>query len=156
MRPACSPIRDRHPEPPARQTRIGIDLVRLSAIERSMADFGARFTSRMFAPAELRDATRDGRLDARALAARFAAKEAAIKAFGLSQAGVAWSQIEVRAAPGAEGPGRVVLTGRAAESVAGCGAYEIAVTWSQQGDLACAIVVAAPVEADAVAAIDNE
>lgn len=133
--------------PASRQTRIGIDLVRLSAIERSIADFGARFTSRMFAPAELDDATVDGRLDTRALAARFAAKEAAIKAFGLSHAGVAWSQIEVRAGEGDALASRMVLSGRAAESVAACGPYAIAVTWSHHADLACAIVVASPVEA---------
>ena len=140
----------------ARQTRIGIDLVRLSAIERSVADFGARFTSRMFAPAELADATVDGRLDARALAARFAAKEAAIKAFELSEVGVAWSQIEVRPGSAPHAASRVVLTGRAAESVSACGPYEIAVSWSHQGDLACAVVVASPVAAAAMADDDNE
>ena len=132
--------------PVARQARIGIDLVQVAAIERSIADFGARFTTRMFAPGELREATVDGRLDVRAHAARFAAKEAAIKAFDLSEAGVAWSQIEVQAVPGDASSNRMVLTGRAAESVRACGPYEISVALSHREDMACAIVVALPAE----------
>jgi len=125
-----------------RPARIGIDLVRVAEIERSLADFGDRFATRMFAPGELRDATVGGRLDARALAVRFAAKEAAIKAFDLSEAGVAWSQIEVCAGDG--DVHRVRFGGRAAESVSACGPYEVAATLSHRGDLACAIVVALP------------
>jgi holo-[acyl-carrier protein] synthase len=131
-------------EPVARPARIGMDLVQVAAIERSVADFGARFTTRIFAPGELRAATVDGRLDVRALAARFAAKEAAIKAFGLPEAGVAWSQIEVQAVAGDASANRIVLTGRAAEAVAACGRYEIAVALSHREGMACAIVVALP------------
>jgi holo-[acyl-carrier protein] synthase len=127
--------------------RIGIDAVQVGAIERSLADFGARFTSRIYAPGELREATVDGRVDAGALAARFAAKEAAIKAFGLSEAGVAWSQIEVGPPAGDAPARRMVLKGRAAESAAACGPYEIAVALSHRGGMACAVVVALPVEA---------
>lgn len=123
-------------------TRVGIDLVQVAAIERSIADFGTRFTHRLFAERELRESTVDGRLDARALAQRFAAKEATIKAFELSEAGVGWSQIEV---VGNGGPAaRVRLHGRAAASAAHAGAYEIAAALSSDGDLACAIVVARP------------
>ncbi len=127
------------------QTRVGIDLVQVAAIERSIADFGARFTHRLFAERELRDCTVAGRLDARALAQRFAAKEATIKAFDLSDAGVGWSQIEL--VPDAAGDGaaaRMRLHGRAAESAARSGSYEIAASLSLDGDLACAIVVARP------------
>jgi holo-[acyl-carrier protein] synthase len=130
--------------PDFRRARIGVDLASVGDIERSLADFGPRFATRIFAPAELRDATVDGRLDARALAGRFAAKEAAIKAFGLAEAGVAWSQIEVEPLPGEGSAGRVRLTGRAAECATACGRYEIAVRWSHERDLACAVVVALP------------
>jgi holo-[acyl-carrier protein] synthase len=133
--------------------RIGIDLVQVSAIERSLADFGSRFSGRLFAPGELRDSTRDGRLDARRLAARFAAKEAAIKAFDLAQAGVGWAQIEVTDCD--EAAGRVRLHGRAAASIRDLGMYEIALSLSNDGDLACAIVVALPARAGQAAGMDR-
>jgi holo-[acyl-carrier protein] synthase len=122
--------------------RIGIDLVRVDRIAESMRAFGDRFTRRIFAAGELSDSTLSGRLDAGRLALRFAAKEAAIKAFDLSEAGIGWSQIELTAWDGAGG--RIRLHGRAAEAAARLGAYEIAVTSSQEGGLACAIVVALP------------
>jgi holo-[acyl-carrier protein] synthase len=124
----------------APQTRIGIDLVEVAAIEQSIAAFGARFTHRLFAARELRESTIDGRLCARALAMRFAAKEATIKAFDLSDAGVGWAQIEVVGIDDASA--RVRLHGRAAGSAGYCGSYEIAASLSQDGGLACAIVVA--------------
>jgi len=130
------------PSLPRAALRIGIDLVHVGAVERSLSDFGARFSDRLFAPGELRDSTVAGRLDARRLALRFAAKEATIKAFDLGAIGLGWSQIEVIAdAPAA---GRVRLHGRAAAAAAGAGSYEIAVSWSHDGDVACAIVVAVP------------
>jgi holo-[acyl-carrier protein] synthase len=130
--------------------RVGIDLVQVAEIERSLAEFGPRFAARLFAAGELADSTVDGRLDAGALAQRFAAKEATIKAFDLGDAGIGWTQIEVvRDEPVRDELvrdggrlARVRLHGRAAESAACCGAYEIAASLSRDGDLACAIVVA--------------
>jgi holo-[acyl-carrier protein] synthase len=122
--------------------RIGIDLVLVARIAESVADFGNRFTQRLFAPRELADSTVAGRLDAGRLARRFAAKEAAIKAFDLSEAGIAWSQIEMT--EDEETGGCIRLHGRAAESAARLGAYDIAVSSSLDGGLACAIVVALP------------
>jgi len=130
------------PSLPRAALRIGIDLVHVGAVERSLSDFGARFSDRLFAPGELRDSTVAGRLDARRLALRFAAKEATIKAFDLSEAGVGWTQIEMTACDGASA--RMRLHGRAAAAVARCGDYEIAVTATLDDDLACAIVVALP------------
>jgi holo-[acyl-carrier protein] synthase len=122
--------------------RIGIDLVQVERIAASLRTFGDRFTRRLFAPGELGDSTVDGRLDPVRLALRFAAKEATIKAFDLSEVGIGWSQIEMTQCVGAAG--RIRLHGRAAESAAHAGDYEIAVATSQDGDLACAIVVALP------------
>jgi holo-[acyl-carrier protein] synthase len=128
------------PLPPG--ARIGIDLVRVDRIAASLQEFGDRFAQRLFAPGELRDSTVDGRLDPLRLALRFAAKEATIKAFDLSEAGIGWSQIEMTSCVGAAG--QIRLHGRAAESAAQAGEYEIAVSSSQDGGLACAIVVALP------------
>jgi len=128
------------PTPPG--ARIGIDLVHVARIAQSLETFGDRFAQRLFAAGERRDATVDGRLDPRRLALRFAAKEATIKAFDLSEAGVGWTQIEMTACDGASA--RMRLHGRAAAAVARCGDYEIAVTATLDDDLACAIVVALP------------
>ena len=81
-------------------------------------------------------------LDPGRLALRFAAKEAAIKAFDLSEAGIGWSQIEMTDCVG--DAARIRLHGRAAESAARFGTYEIAVQSSQDDGMACAIVVALP------------
>lgn len=147
-----SPCANPEPGPVPRagaRARIGIDLVRVDEIARSVADFGSRFTARLFSGGELRDCEADGRLDVRALARRFAAKEATIKAFDLAQAGVGWAQIEVTGvAAGGGRAGRIALHGRAAEA-AGAGRYDIAVSLSDDDDLACAIVVALPAGGDA-------
>jgi len=129
----------------ASSTRIGIDLVHVARIAESVREFGDRFTQRLFAAGELRDSTVAGRLDAGLLAQRFAAKEAVIKAFDLSDAGIGWSQIEMTDCGG--GTARIRLHGRAAESAACLGPYEIAVTSSQDDGMACAIVVAMPGDA---------
>ncbi len=122
--------------------RVGIDLVHVGRIAESVRSFGDRFTQRLFAAGELRDSTVAGRLDASLLARRFAAKEAAIKAFDLSEVGIAWSQIEMTECVGEAG--RIRLHGRAAESAARLGTYEIAVSTSQDDGMACAVVVALP------------
>lgn len=122
--------------------RIGIDLAHVDRIEASLRAFGNRFSHRLFAAGELLASTVDGRLDPAHLALRFAAKEATIKAFDLSEAGIGWSQIEMTG--GVDGAGRIRLHGRAAEFAARAGAYEIAVASSQDDGMACAIVVALP------------
>jgi holo-[acyl-carrier protein] synthase len=137
------------PPAPPPGARIGIDLVDVERVAQSMAEFGERFTRRLFAPGELRAAASGGRLDAGVLAAHFAAKEAAIKAFDLAEAGIGWTQIEVAGIDGRAGVGRVRLHGRAAESAARApGPYEIAVALSHDDGLACAIVVALPARAE--------
>ena len=60
---------------------LGMDLVEIDRIEDSMKKFGDRFLKRIFHPAEVAYAESQAR-PATHLAARFAAKEAASKAFG--------------------------------------------------------------------------
>ncbi|MGA7800267.1 MAG: holo-ACP synthase [Gammaproteobacteria bacterium] len=60
---------------------IGTDIVRVARMERILKRFGARFARRILTPNELRDFERAAR-PAHFLAKRFAAKEAAAKAFG--------------------------------------------------------------------------
>ena len=60
---------------------LGMDLVEIDRIEDSMKKFGDRFLHRIFHPGEVQYAQTQAR-PATNLAARFAAKEAASKAFG--------------------------------------------------------------------------
>src|SRR5262245_45638822 len=74
---------------------IGIDIVEISRIEEKLSRGNVRFRDRLFTAAEI--AYCEGRASRFAsYAARFAAKEAAMKALGTGWAeGVAWQEIEV-------------------------------------------------------------
>jgi len=80
---------------------LGIDLVELNRIERSMDRHGQKFLSRILTPYELN--LLPSRAKANAVpyvAARFAAKEAAAKALGTGfREGVWFKTIEVRPLP---------------------------------------------------------
>ena len=80
------------------------------------------------------------------LAARFAAKEAAIKALALAEVGVNWRDIEVRKQ--GDGSCQLVLRGKAAAQAARMGVSSIAVSLSHDGDYAGAVVTALCVGAE--------
>jgi holo-[acyl-carrier protein] synthase len=121
---------------------VGIDLVMVSRVEASLARFGERFLRRVFTDGEIAYATSTPALAAERLAARFAAKEATIKALDLAEAGVGWRQIEVLR----EASGRVVLAlhgaARAAADEAGVG--ELSLSLTHEGDYSAAVVLALP------------
>jgi holo-[acyl-carrier protein] synthase len=60
---------------------LGMDLIEIERIEESLERFGDRFLEKIFHPSEIKYARSQSR-PAISLAARFAAKEAASKAFG--------------------------------------------------------------------------
>ena len=95
---------------------IGSDLCDIRRIERSLARFGDRFTTRIFTQGE--QAKSDGRAGrAASYARRFAAKEACAKALGTGlRAGVFWRDMEVVNLPG--GKPTLRLTGGALERLA--------------------------------------
>jgi holo-[acyl-carrier protein] synthase len=74
---------------------IGIDLIEVSRIKAMIRRYGEKFLSRVFTPQEREYSLRSVR-SAEHFAARFAAKEAVMKALGtgLSQ-GIAWTDVEV-------------------------------------------------------------
>jgi len=79
---------------------LGLDATEISRIEQSIQRFGDRFLHRIFTPGEIAYATRR-RNPGPHFAARFAAKEAAMKALGTGQSrGVLWRDIEVVRAGG--------------------------------------------------------
>ncbi|WCM56090.1 holo-ACP synthase [Microbacterium sp. EF45047] len=118
----------------------GIDLVDIARFERSVART-PRLLERLFTPSE-----RTLRL--RSLAARYAAKEALIKALGGSD-GVHWSEIEI--ASEASGRPRFVLSGSTAAVVAERGITTLHLTLTHDAGLAAAFVVAERTDAPAAA-----
>jgi holo-[acyl-carrier protein] synthase len=109
---------------------VGIDLVEIERVERAL-ERRPRLAERLFTPAELAYARQRAR-PGRHLAARFAAKEAVIKALGQ---GVPMSQIEVMSGE----PPTLQLHGRAAEVA---GDTEIAISLTHSDDTAAAVAVA--------------
>jgi holo-[acyl-carrier protein] synthase len=116
-------------------TGIGIDLLEINRLERAL-ERHPRLAERVFTEDERRYAAARAR-PGRHLAARFAAKEAVVKALGLSD-GFGLAEIEVLAGE----PPTVRLSGRAAEAAAG-GRIEISMTHSR--DFAAAIARAGSV-----------
>lgn len=109
---------------------IGIDLIEIDRVERAL-ERRPRLAERLFTPGELayaRDRARPGRH----LAARFAAKEAVIKALGQA---VPPRDIEVVSGK----PPQLRLHGRAAEAA---GEAEIAISLTHSRDSAAAVAIA--------------
>ena len=117
--------------------RVGVDLVQVSRIAESLEKFGERFLRRVFTEDEVAYAREAPALAAERLAARFAAKEAVIKALGLAEHALSWRDIEVRRSP--SGDCALELRGTAAAAL---GDRELAVSLSHEGDYATAVVVA--------------
>jgi holo-[acyl-carrier protein] synthase len=111
---------------------IGIDLLEIERLERAL-ERRPRLASRLFSEEELAYAAARAR-PGRHLAARFAAKEAVVKALGHS-GGLGLGEVEVLAGE----PPRARLGGRAAE-VAGGRKVEISMTHSRELASAVAIV----------------
>ncbi len=118
---------------------IGVDLVQIGRMERLLERWGERLEGRLFTPAE-RDYAALQREPARHLAARFAAKEAALKALGTGMRyGLGWKEMEVVR----DNRGRPALriTGRVANLFAERGVRRIFLSLTHEADLALAQVV---------------
>jgi holo-[acyl-carrier protein] synthase len=93
---------------------IGTDLIEVERIERAVdhPQWGERFRRRVFTPGEISYCL-GRRRHAESFAARFAAKEAVMKALGRGFGdGINWCEIEVMRT---SGPPRILLHGKAAE-----------------------------------------
>jgi holo-[acyl-carrier protein] synthase len=118
----------------------GIDIVSVSRIDRMITEHGERFLARCFAPGESELHRRGGRAAER-LAARFAAKEAVLKAMGTGlTSGIAWTDIEVITLPSGEPV--LQLHGAAQRAGAARGITGWLVSLSHTGDTAMASVIA--------------
>ena len=96
---------------------IGIDLIEIDRIQAAVTRWGDRFLNRVYTPAEVAYCFKKGE-NYPSLAARFAAKEAAMKALGTGwKRGVRWVDLEVTRKPGSAP--QMVLHGRSGELAAG-------------------------------------
>jgi len=117
----------------------GIDICEVPRIAQSIARFGVRFLHRVFTENEIRYCE-SKKNSAERYAARFAAKEAAMKALGTGASrGVTWRSIEVAHAPG----GRPILNYvRGAKQIADrLGVRRISLSLTNTESTAMAVVI---------------
>jgi len=117
----------------------GIDIAEVPRIADSIARFGQRFLERVYTEGERRYCDSKANRVER-YAARFAAKEAAMKALGTGWSrGVRWRDIEVARKPGSRPT--IVFHGKAAEFAATLGAVNVALSLTHTADMAFAQVI---------------
>ena len=117
----------------------GIDIAEVPRIQESIARFGDRFLRRIYTEAEIRYC--DSKVNrAERYAARFAAKEAAMKALGTGWShGVRWRDCEVVRLPG--GRPAIAFHGEAGEVAARLGVKHAALSLSHTSEQAIAQVI---------------
>ena len=114
---------------------VGIDLIAIPRVRAVIERHNGRFLRRVYTPVEV--AFCRGRVPE--LAARFAAKEAVMKALGTGARGIAWREIEVL--PDRRGKPLVYLYGRAKERAERIGLRALDVSMTHERDFAAAAVV---------------
>ena len=117
---------------------LGLDATEIARIAEAIERYGDRFVRRVFTEGEI--AYCRGKRDASSsFAARFAAKEAAMKALGTGHSqGVYWTGIEVVRR---HGPPHLRFHGGAAARFAAMGATESLLTLTHSRELAIAHVI---------------
>jgi holo-[acyl-carrier protein] synthase len=115
---------------------IGVDLVKISRMRDVITRWEDRFLRRVFTDDEIAYC-RSRRDPVPHFAARFAAKEAGLKALGTGlRLGVTWRELEVRRERG-QAP-RLVLSGRSRELGLARGATSMLLALTHEGDYALA------------------
>ena len=115
---------------------VGLDMIGIARIERAASRWGERFLHRVFSERELQQCR--GR--AESLAARFAAKEALLKALGTGlMRGIRWTDVEIL--HNSAGAPYVTLHGMAATIAQKKGLDHWRVSLTHSDDMAAAMVV---------------
>ena len=114
---------------------IGIDIIEIARIERAMARWRKSFLQRIYTAPEL---NLYGKKPA-SLAARFAGKEAVMKALGTPGKGVSWREIEILS--DSSGQPLVHLYGKAQNQANSLGLDGLAISLSHSREYAVALVV---------------
>jgi holo-[acyl-carrier protein] synthase len=117
----------------------GIDITEVPRIRETIERFGDRFLRRVFTEGEIRYCDSKANRFER-YAARFAAKEAGMKALGTGwNFGVRWRDVEVSRKPG--GRPTLLFHGKAAEFAARLGATNVALSLTHTPQQAMAQVI---------------
>jgi holo-[acyl-carrier protein] synthase len=126
--------------------RVGVDLVVVADVARSVRRFGNRYIDRIFTPHEIMCCRTPDRAQGpstgysvESLAARFAAKEATVKVLRPEGPRPDWRSIEVHRDRG--GWCEIRLRGRAARLAVDAGIAELAVSLTHESTMAAAVVV---------------
>ena len=115
---------------------IGVDLVRISRMREVLDRWQDRFLARVFTDGEIAYCRRR-RDPVPHFAARFAAKEAGLKALGTGlRLGISWRELEVQRERGAAP--RLVLSGRSREIGLRRGGQRMLLALTHEGDYALA------------------
>ena len=123
-------------QPSSNRFSVGVDAVSLPRFRKHLKHAGSRFLARVLVEEEIRDC--HGRTES--LAARFAAKEAALKALGTGTQGVSWHNVIVESDD--LGAPRIRLMGSAAARADTLGLNYWALSLTHDGDYAFAVVLA--------------
>ncbi|MFQ6014825.1 MAG: holo-ACP synthase [Anaerolineae bacterium] len=115
---------------------VGVDIVEIRRVEKAIERWGERFLSRVYTPAEIEYC--HGRTAE--LAARFAGKEAVVKALGTGIGQAGWLEVEIL--PDRWGKPQVSLRGGAQWRAQQMGLKEVAISLSHSQEYAIAFVVA--------------
>lgn len=117
----------------------GVDIAEVPRIQQTLERYGERFLQRVFTQEEARYCTSKANAAER-LAARFAAKEAGMKAIGTGLSdGVTWKDLEVVRLPGQRPQLR--FSGKAAEFAAALGCKRTHLSLSHTAEQAIAHVI---------------
>jgi len=125
--------------------RVGLDVVMVDDVVRSVERFGHRYLERIYTPHELdcchHDVLTDGTgtWSAESLAARFAAKEAVLKVLRPVEVQPEWRSIELHRMPG--GWCEIRLSGTAEELAVAARIDGLSVSLSHEASVAAAVVV---------------
>lgn len=118
---------------------VGVDRIEIRRVAEVLARHPERAARRLFTQAERRSCTPKADPDA-CFAARFAAKEAFLKALGTGlSGGISWHDVEVAKRDG--GQPEIVASGTAASLLRERGGTSVHLSFSHDGGSAVAIVV---------------
>ena len=130
---------------------LGVDIAEVPRVREAIERYGERFLRRVFTPAEVVYCRRHKNSHDR-FAARFAAKEAAMKALGTGwRGGVSWRQIEVVNWP--SGKPSLKLSGKALEIYHRLGGSNLVLSLTHTADHALAEVI---IEGDAAPSLSPD
>jgi holo-[acyl-carrier protein] synthase len=114
---------------------VGVDIIEIDRIEQSIVSWHDSFLKRIYTEAELESSGNKPS----SLAARFAAKEAVMKALNTGAIGVSWKDIEVLS--NNDGAPFVRLCGRAYDKAKEIGISAFSISMSHSKQYAIAMVV---------------